>query len=286
MAVAVVTDSAAAIPAEVATQLGIAVVPMRFTIGVESYEEGDLPLGEVVRRFDEGIRTSGPPPGAFVEAIERADQGDGIVVLTVSSRMSSTHRAAVVAAEVANNKVRVVDTMTAAGAQGLVVLATAEAAAGGQSLDSVVTMAQRVRDRVRLVASLDTLDFLVKGGRVPDLAGRAGRHLGVRPLFEFRRGKIKPLRPALSRDGALDQLLGYWRRSLVEGAALRMVALHAMAPEAAQRLVTKVLAETQPATCLISTFGAVMVAHTGPGVTGLAWWWDQDAATGPAPSPG
>ncbi|MGH9066909.1 MAG: DegV family protein [Acidimicrobiales bacterium] len=282
MAVAVVTDSAAAIPRELASQAGIVVVPMRLSIGPDSYEEDDVPLEEVVRRFDEGVRTSGPAPAAFTRAIEeagaRGGAGDGAVILTVSERMSSTHKSALLAADLAAElggpPIRVMDTSSAAGAQALVVLAAAGAAAAGADLDAVVSRANHVRRQVRLVAAVETLDFLVMGGRLPDLAGRAGRYLGVRPLFEFRDGRIKPLRPAMSRDGAVEALLGHWRRSRPRGRALHVVVLHALAPEAAGHLAAAVRAEAEPATCLVESFGPVMVAHTGPGVTGLAWWWE------------
>ncbi|HZD65035.1 MAG TPA: DegV family protein [Acidimicrobiales bacterium] len=273
MAVAVVSDSAAALPPELAQRLGVTVVPMRLSIGEETYEGGAIPLEEVVRRFDEGVHTSGPAPAGFSRAIEEADQGEGVVVLTVSQRMSSTHRSAELAAELHGDSVRVVDSWSAAGGQALVVLATACVASEGGSLADVVGRAEEVRAQVRLVAAVDTLDYLVKGGRLPDLAGKAGRYFGVRPLFEFRTGRIRPLRPSLSRDGALDALLSHWRRSQDGTRPLHVVVSHALAPEAADHLVTAIRAEVEPATCLVESFSPVMVAHTGPGVTGLAWWW-------------
>lgn len=280
MAVGVVTDSAAAIPRELADRLGIGVVAMRLTIGEDTFDDDDeLSLDEVVKRYGEGVRTSGPAPAAFARAIAEADQGDGVVVLTVAERLSSTHKAAVLGAGLGPaggaGRARVVDTTSAAGGEALVVLAAAGAAARGAGLDEVVDRAVGVRQRVRLVAAVETLDFLVQGGRIPGLAGRAGRYLGVRPLFELRSGRARPLRPALSRDGAAEALVGHWRRSRVGGAALHLVVLHALAPEAADHLVRAVLAEAEPATCLVGTFGPVMVAHTGPGVTGLAWWWEE-----------
>lgn len=274
MAVGIVTDSAAALPADLAAHCRIAVVPMGLTIGTDSYREDEVPLEEVVRRLGEGVRTSGPPPAAFAEAIQEADSGQGVVVLTVSERMSSTHKAARLAADLHGGQVRVVDSASAAGGQALVVLAASQAARAGAPLQAVVAQATAVSQEVRLVAAVDTLEHLVRSGRLPDLAGRAGRHLGVRPLFEFRAGRARPLRPALSREGALDQLVGHWRRSRRD-AALHLVVLHALSPRAADHLAATVRAEVEPATCLVESFGPVMVAHTGPGVTGLAWWWEE-----------
>ena len=272
MAVAVITDSAAALDGALAEQFDIIVVPMQLTIGGTTYSDDQVTVEEVVRRIGEGVQTSGPAPGAFVEAIDSVQAGDGVVVLTVSERMSSTHKAALIAAESAGGPVHVVDTATAAGAEGLVVLAAAQAAQKGEPLEDVVTRAHQVIGRVRLVAAVDTLEYLVRGGRLPDIAGRAGNYLGLRPLFEFREGGIRPLRPSLSRDAALDQLLNHWRRSKVRGAALHVAALHAAEPESAQRMIDVVRSEVEPATAFVGSFGPVMIVHTGP-LTGLAWWW-------------
>ncbi len=273
MAVAVITDSAAALGADLVGRWGITVVPMHLTIGGTSYRDDEVALGEMVARIDEGIHTSGPTPGAFVEAIQRADSGDGVVVLTVSSRMSSTYHTAKLAAEKTGGNVQVIDTATAAGAQGLVVLAAAEAAGQGQGVEQVTARARSVAARVRLVAAVDTLEYLVRGGRLPEVAGWAGRRLGVRPLFEFRAGRIHALRPSLSQPAATSHLLSQWRRTRIPGAPLHVGALHALDPQSAVRLLEAIRAEVQPATAFVQSFGPVMVAHTGPGVTGLAWWW-------------
>lgn len=278
MAVAVVTDSAAVIPAELARKLAITVVPMRLTIGEESYGEDQIPLEEVVRRFDEGIHTAGPSPGDLIKVMREADSGDGVMMLTLSERVSSTYKSALVAAELGPARAEVLDTGTAAGGQCLVVLGAARAASAGHDLASVLRSAQEVRGRVRMVAAVETLDYLVKGGRLPELAGRAGRHLGVRPIFELRSDSIRSFRPALSHDKALEALLGHWRRSRPATAgALHVVVSHALDPGAAEVLVGVIRAEVEPASCLIESFSPVMVAHTGPGVVGLAWYWESGA---------
>ena len=135
-------------------------------------------------------------------------------------------------------------------------------------------------DRVRLVATVDSLDYLVAGGRVPELAGRAGRFLNVHPLFEFRRGRVRPLRPALSRDAALDRIVGLWRRSREPDARLHLAVLHAEDPDRAEELLGRVRAEIEPATAFVAEFSTVMVAHTGPDLVGLAWWWEPVPAGG------
>jgi DegV family protein with EDD domain len=276
MTVAIVTDSAAALPAELAARHHVTVVPMWLMLGNESIREGERPLSEVLG--DERVSTSGPTPGEFAQAIERRQTADGVLVLTIAASMSGTHEAAVLAArEVGEDAgpVRVVDTLTAAGAEALVVLAAAAKADQGASLDEVEAEARRVIDRVQLVATVPNLDHLVRSGRVPGIAGWAGRRLGINPLFEFRGGKVHRLRPALGPDAAMERMLGRFRRSVGSGGQLHVTALHALAPDAARRLLDRVEAEVTPETGFVGEFGSVMVVHTGPGLVGLAWWWDD-----------
>jgi DegV family protein with EDD domain len=272
MAVAIVTDSAAALPLELVHEHDITVVPMWLTIGDESVREGERDLGELLG--DERVSTSAPAPGEFAAAIEKRRTDDGVLVLTIASTMSGTHNAAVLAADSVDGPVRVVDTQTAAGAEALVVLAAASAAEGGGDLDAVAQAATRAVERVRLLAMVPTLDHLVRSGRVPGIAGWAGRRLNITPMFEFRGGKVHRLRPAIGPAAGLDRIISRFRRSVVDGAALHVTAGHALAADDAVELLRRVEADFEPATSFVGEFGSVMVVHTGPGLVGLAWWWD------------
>lgn len=270
---AVVTDSASALPPEIATAHDITVVPMGLAIGGLPVSESALSLEEMIARFDEGITTSGPAPGDFTKAIETAQTGDGVVVITLTGDLSGTYRSAVLGAEEASGPVQVVDSRTAAGAEALVVLAAARAARSGATLAEVVAAAEKARDEVTLVGAMSTLEYLVKGGHIPSAAGWAADRLHVKPVIELRDGKVHPLRPAFGDEAARERLLTHWRRSRVEGAELHLVGLHSLDPAAAQDLMDAVSAEVTPAESFLSGFGTVLVAHTGPGLVGLAWHW-------------
>lgn len=276
--VTVVTDSAAALPADIAAANGIAVVPLGLTIGGLAVQESALDLEELMARFDEGVKTSGPAPGDFAKAIEACQTGAGVLVVTLAKDLSSTYRSAALGAEEAEGPVEIVDSRTAAGAEGLVALAAARAAAGGRTLAEVKARALEVRSRVRLVGALDTLDYVVKGGHIPAAAGWAARRLGVQPVIELGDGKVRPHRPAFSREASLERLLDYWRRTREEGADLHLVAMHSLlGTSAAESLLATVRGEVTPATSFLSGFGTSLVAHTGPGLVGLAWYWDPPA---------
>jgi len=134
LTVAIVTDSAAALPPDLVRRFGITVVPMWLSIGGEPVLEGERPLQDLLA--EEHVTTSAPTPGEWERAIKDGlERADGALVLTIASSMSATFQSALVAAEAVGGAVRVVDTATAAGAEALVVLAAAEAAQDGARLD-------------------------------------------------------------------------------------------------------------------------------------------------------
>lgn len=276
MTVAIITDSAAALPAEFVMEHGICVVPMWVIVNGSPFRESEVDIDDVLGAPG-SVSTSGPNPVEFETEITRelAGGAEGVVVLTIAANMSSTYQNARTAADEVAGPVRVIDTATAAGAEGLVVLAAARAARSGADLHEVEAVARSVISRVRLVAALPSLEHLVRSGRVPGLAGWAGRQLRITPLFEFRSGDVRRLRPARGMDNALDRMLTLWRRSRPDEGQLHVAALHARSPEAAAHLLGTVENEVAPATSFVGEFGPVMVAHTGPGLVGLAWWWEQ-----------
>ncbi|HKA84879.1 MAG TPA: DegV family protein [Acidimicrobiales bacterium] len=285
MTVTVVTDSAAALPADLVARYDIRVVPLVLQVGADRYRDGEIGLDELVRRFDEPISTAAPSPGEFATVIADALRTGPVVALTLAAGMSSTHDSAKLAAKLVTNgdprdtgssqgpAVAVLDTGTAAGAQALVVLAAARVAAEGADQDEVVAIAERVAGRVRLAASVADLERLARSGRVPDAARWIGDRLGVRPLFEFRDGRARPLRPAFSAEAALDRIVQRCAAGAGKGARLHVTVLHALNPDAAAVLAERVKA-LHPASFLVGPFSPVMVAHTGRGLAGLAWWWE------------
>src|SRR5262249_58951337 len=132
----------AALPPQIARERSISVVPMWLTIDGTAVREGEMSLQELLTHPE--VKTSGPSPGEFAAVVEdELTRAEGVVVLTIASEMSSTHEAAVIGARTTDGDVRVVDTRTAAGAEALVVLAAADAAARGGSIDAVVEAAEQ-----------------------------------------------------------------------------------------------------------------------------------------------
>jgi DegV family protein with EDD domain len=278
MSARVITDSAATLPVDLADRLGVVVVPLRIAFGDRSLRDGDLDADTLVDQALD-VSTSGPTPGDYLAAIEQAGD-EGAVVLTLSREMGAgSFLAAQAAARAVSTPLRVVDTECAAGAQGLVAIAAADAARSGAAIDGIAEAARSVIERVRLVATLPSLDHLARSGHVPGAAAWAARFVGLYPVIEFRRGRVRPLRPARSAQGARQRLLERVADSKPRGASrLHVCALHARAAGAADDLLVSVDAAHRPATSFVGPFSTAMIVHAGPGVLGLAWWWDPSPA--------
>lgn len=281
--VAIVTDSTACIPGDVAARYGIEVVPVHLIVGGRTYADS---LTADTAEFYERLRTSGerattaaPSPGMYAEAIARAARrAESVLVITVSAQFSAMYDSAAAArdlllAESPSLDVRLLDSRNAAMAQGFVVLEAARAAAAGGTADAAEARAREMTERVTLLAMLDTLSYLAKSGRVPRVAAWAAGMLQVKPIVQFGATKIKLASRARSRDRALERMLELFAAE-ARGQRTHIAVHHANAPDAADRLVEAARGRAEVVESYVTEFTQVMGAHTGPGLVGLAWWCD------------
>ena len=171
--VAIVVDSAASLPHDIALAPQMHVVPMRVTLGDRTYLDGhDLSPAEFYRMLRESTAvpsTAAPSPGSFLEAIRSAThEAESVLCLTVASHFSASFESAKAAVREARNavpgaRISVVDSGSAAGGEGLIALEAWRACRRGLGLREVESAAQRVMPKVRMLAFLDTLYYLWKG---------------------------------------------------------------------------------------------------------------------------
>ena len=279
--VAVVTDSASAIPPEMAAEFGIGIAPMEITIDGRTHIEG--PSGSLKTFYDDLIRadklptTSAPKPRVWLDAInEAAKDYDSVLCVTLASNLSAAYDAARVAKDLAqaespNTDIRVFDSKSAAGSQALIALAAARAAARGDSLDEVESAAEHVASRVRLLAFLETLKFIHKGGRVPRIAVWATQLLDIKPVLQFAGGRVGIIARPRSRRRAFDRLLRSARADLA-GKRAHVNVMHADADEEAALLLATIGSEFDCRELFLTQFHPFMGAHTGPGLVAVAYW--------------
>lgn len=278
--VAIVTDSSVSLPRSLLEEWGIYVVPLEVRFGDRVYRDGEdldpTTFYQMLKTADLLPTTSAPRPASFLEAFRRASAtADYVLCLTLVSHLSATHELAVMVAELARQAlpgttVQVVDTHTAAGAQALVALAAAKAARQGQSPEQVLETCHTVMDRVNLIAFLDTLHFLWRGGRVPRVAAWMGMLLSVKPMLELAKGDIRLVARPRTRHRATDTLLTLMAQR-TQGRPVVVNVVHAADPEGAHRLYQRVVAQFSCREAFISEFSPVIGVHTGPGLLGLAF---------------
>lgn len=280
--VAIVTDTTACIPQEKAREYGIELVAVVLIFGDKVYRDGiDITPSQfyaMLRQADKLPTTSGSLAGPYLEAYRIASQrADNIVCITEPAKFSAMFDSARLAMETAKEAlpgvtIRVLECSSAAAGQGLVVLAAARAAASGKSLTEVVEVATGLMQRVYLFATLDTLDYLVKGGRVPQAAALVNSILKIKPVFSVNGGQAHTVALPRSIDSAMKRILKLMGKRVGEGRPVHAAVMHADVLEQAELLRDQVASRFNCAELFITEFTPVMGVHTGPGVIGVAFY--------------
>ncbi|MBT8215597.1 MAG: DegV family protein, partial [Acidimicrobiia bacterium] len=266
----IVTDSSADLSPAVAEEHKIEIVPLTIRFGDEEFvDRQDLSaegFWERLSRSDTLPSTAAPSVGAFGAAYQRlADTGaDGVVAVTISQDLSGTFQSASLAAEDAPLPVRVIDSRTASIPLGLTAIAAADASRLGASLDDVEQAVARAHPD--LLATLDTLEYLQKGGRIGAAQAFFGGLLNVKPLITFTDGAVAAAGRVRTRRKALAALLDWISE---QETMTRLGVVHGNAPDIDDFLyqVRERAPEIEP---LVALAGPVIGTHAGPGVVGIA----------------
>jgi len=278
--IAVVTDSAVCLPADMLKAHRIEVVSFRVIFGERVFRDGvDLTPQAFYRLQQESPHlptTSQPSIGELLDTYRRLlPEVEGIVSIHVASEMSGTCNAALRAKDLLPGApIRVIDSRTAAMAQGFVVLAAARAALAGGDMAQVVAAAEAMIPQVHLFATLESLDYLARSGRVNNLAALVASALRVRPVFELQAGRVNLLARARGREAAIESMLETMK-ARVGHRPVHVGIFHAAVPDQAAALKQK-LSRLDCREILVAEFTPVMGAHTGPGVLGLAFYAEEE----------
>lgn len=273
-AIRLVTDSASDLDEVEMSARGVAVVPLDVRLGEVGPEVSRTWSPEEFWRqcatTDVLPETSAPSPGAFRDAFAAARENgaEGIVCVTISSRLSATYQAAAAAADSFSDcPVRVVDSRSVTMGEGIGVLAGLEAAERGDSLDEVERAVTEALSRTKVYGTFDTLDNLRKGGRVGGAQAIIGSLLSIKPVIEIRDGQVEPE----SRQRTRGRSLEYLASKVKEAAPLRRLAvMHAAAGDI--DVLVSMLAEVFPRDEILVTYiGPVIGTHSGRGAIGVCF---------------
>ncbi len=272
--VAIVTDSTAYLPPRTMERHGITTVPLTVVLGDRALEEGtEISTRSLAQALQKrrSVTTSRPSPEVFAETYRKvAESGaTGIVSLHLSAELSGTYDAAVLAAREAPVPVRVVDTGMVAMALGFCALAAAETAEHGGTVDDAVTAAEKRAGSTSAYFYVDTLDYLRRGGRIGAAQALLGSALAVKPLLQLQDGRIELLEKVRTASKAIARLEEI-AADHATGAGVDIAVHHLAAQERACALADRLRARvTGLAELHVSEVGAVIGAHTGPGLLGV-----------------
>ncbi|MDD5313264.1 MAG: DegV family protein [Dehalococcoidia bacterium] len=287
MGVAIVTDTVSCLPGEIIQRYKVTVVPLEIVHQGKIFRDGiditPAQFYEILSTSKELPSTSAPPPEVFKEIYDRlSKQGHDILVICPSAKLTHVYESALIAANMMQEvhpgiKLHVMDSGTAAGAQGFVVYAAAAAAFHGDDLSSVLNRAQEAMRGVHLVVCLDTLDYLARSGRVPSLIAKANTFLKIKPIIELLPlGKgVIPVSRVRTRLRAMDRVVEILHERSGSN-TLKVIVQHTNAEQDANMLAKRIQSELICNELYIKDFTPVMGVHTGPGLLGVSFCLDKD----------
>jgi len=280
---AVVVDSTADFPDAAERFPNWRVVPLYVRFGDESYRDyvelGPDEFYAKLAAVSDLPTTSQPTPGDFLAVYEElAPRYDRILSLQISSTLSGTYGSAVTAAGLlGGDKVRVIDTRTVSAALALLALGVQRRLEHGTTDEEVDALVARFGREHKLLFTVNTLEYLAKGGRIGRAAALAGNLLNVKPILTIRDGEVVPLKRVRGNHKAFEAFRTAFAEDSTDSPTLRVGIAHAAAPERL-RALEELVAHVRPHARieLATTLGAVVGTHAGPGTVGFFWFDDAE----------
>jgi DegV family protein with EDD domain len=277
---AIVLDSTADLPDAADRFPNWRVVPLYVNFGDESLRDGvDIDAEEFYERLrgsSDFPTTSQPTPGDFLACYRELGAFERILSLHVSAKVSGTFGSAeAAAAQLGDGRVQAIDTETASASIAMLALAIQRRLDRGTSDEEVDALVERYRRERGLLFTVDTLEFLARGGRIGKAAAFAGTLLHVKPILSIEGGEVVPVKRVRGERNAFAELAAALEAETRDDPAFRFAVAHAAAPQRAAELESLVRERRPNAELeLVVTLGAVIGAHAGPGTLALFWFRD------------
>jgi len=277
---AIVLDSTADFPEAPERFRNWRVVPLYVLFGDESYRDYVDLTPEAfyarLRTAEQLPTTSQPTPGDFLTTYEELSGYERIYSLHLSAALSGTYQSARTAAQELGDKVRVVDSESASAGIAMLALAIQRRLDKGTTDDEIDRLIRRFKEDAGLIFTVDTLEFLRRGGRIGRASAWAGQLLHVKPILTIER-EVIPLKRVRGNQKAMQEFVSAFTSSTEDTPTLKVGIAHADAPERAEQLKKMVHAERPSAEVeIVTSLGAVVGTHAGPGTVGFFWFDDRE----------
>jgi DegV family protein with EDD domain len=268
-----VTDSTANLGIETIQKYQIKVVPLNVHLPDLVFKEGEVPNSEYYRRLKEekfSPQTSQPSPADFLDVFNLLQPEDEAIVILISSHLSGTVQSALIARDMFSypEHITVIDSYSSAMGLGFQVIKAAHMIKEGKSLTDITNEIVSVRDSMKLFFVVDTMEYLVRGGRVSHISGFLGNMLKIKPILYLKDGQIRLYDKVRTRQKALEELMNLLQQDIEN--IHKVAVVHVDAEEAAGLLAQRIK-EVFPDP-IVGELGPVIGSHTGPGTLGLIYY--------------
>lgn len=260
-------------------QLGIYVVPLKVIFGTEEYRDGvDIKTKQFYQRLSAGeLSMSSPPaPFDFLQVYEKSiAAGESIISIHISAQLSATLNSARTAKNASGYEdITIIDSLSASAGLGLMVVAAARAANEGKSKEEIINLVKTIREKMKMYFIVDTLEFLIRGGRISRIEGFVGSLLHIKPILTLKDGVILPYAKTMGKSRALEKLLDIIAEDAGKAGDNIVFSLTHGDDNAAlnyldQKIQTKL---HNPEKAMNSETGPVIGTHAGPRTVGVAYY--------------
>lgn len=277
MAIKIITDSTCDLPVNIVEELGVSIVPLKVLFGEEVYRDGiDLTnkgFYEKMAMHKQLPTTSQVNPGEFIEEFTRhLDNGDEIIGIFISAKLSGTYSSAVIAKETLadDSRINIIDSLSASFGLGLLVIEAGRMAQQGKSSEEIVQRIEKVKTGVHFYGIIDTLENLKKGGRLSTTSAFAGSLLGIKPIITLNEGAVSLIAKARGQKKAFAWVLEDIQKNSIDLNNKVIGLAHAASPEDAAEFKKEVLKIYNPKEIIEFAIGSVIGTHVGSGCVGIS----------------
>ena len=277
--VAVVTDGACSLTPAQGNELGVHIAPVYLTFGDNTYRAGvDLSsqkFYELLSASKKLPTTAQPTAGDFVKIFEKlADDVDEIVTVVISHHMSATIQSVETAKQEFDKvPVYVIDSESVSLGLGMMAIAAAGAANQGQDGQSIFELVNSIKQKMNVIFTVRTLEYLHKGGRIGGATAFLGSALDIKPILYITNGRIEPLEKQRTRKRSVRRLVELMSEKVGDN-PVHVAILHGDIPEEAGQLERIVRDQFNIVDMITSDMGPVIGVHAGPGTLGLVFYPD------------
>jgi len=279
--VAILADSIACLTPEMVRQYQLRIIPINIHLDGTIYRDGvDLTSAEAYRLLEkspEYFASSPASVGEYVNAYRQvAAQAEGILCITLSSKLSTLHNMARLAREEVRDELRhipieILDSRTAAVGEGLIVTAAARAAAEGKDLVAVTEVARAVKNKISVIGIMETIRHVYRTGRIPKFTAKVGSMLNIKPVFTISKGVVRIAGVSRNKEQGVKRALTMMTKEVGTG-PVHVAVAHADVPEEGERLKEQISSEFDCVELWLTDFSPVMGYATGTGVLAVAFY--------------